>query len=111
MGYGSYADPQDADGGMVAFINALPEGGAKLVSPKISLSGAHPTLRFWMFHHPLGRNALTVQLRDADGGLHTLGQLQTADTAEEQGEWQLHTFGLEDYEALGDVQLVLSSNR
>ena len=106
MGYGSYADPQDADGGMVAFINALPEGGAKLVSPKISLSGAHPTLRFWMFHHPLGRNALTVQLRDADGGLHTLGQLQTADTAEEQGEWQLHTFGLEDYEALGDVQLI-----
>lgn len=107
MGYGSYTDPQDGDGGMAGFINGSEDTGCRLVSPKFTLSGTHPTLRFWMYHDSRCRNELSVVLSDSHGGRHQLARLRAQDVpgGGEGAAWVCHTYGLEDYAGLGDVQL------
>lgn len=105
--YGMYTDPQDADGGMFLHMGNIEGDVSHLVSPKLALTGNHPTLRFWMFHHPKACNAVTLQIRHADGTSHVLGRIEEGDMTDTNpdGGWRQHTFPLDDYREMGDAQI------
>ena len=105
LSYGTYTDPQDADGGMMVYVNGIDNGGAKLEGPKVTVSGTHPTLRFWMFHHPLGRNGLSVILKSGQRRVR-LAHLDVGDTEYQDGEWRCYNIPIHDYAEWGDVQAV-----
>ena len=110
--YGLYADPQDKDGGMVVFLNSVEGNVGHLVSPKITLEGKHPTLRFHVFHNPKTRNEVTAILRDGEGHKHELGHIVCKDltgatTDHDHGAWMAYTYNLEDFLGHGAVQIDL----
>ena len=112
VSYGLYADPQDKDGGMVVFLNSVEGNVGHLVSPKITLEGKHPTLRFHVFHNPKTRNEVTAILRDGEGHKHELGHIVCKDltgvtTDADHGAWVAYTYNLEDFLGHGAVQIDL----
>lgn len=107
LAYGLYTDPQDADGGMYLHMGNVEGDVSHLTSPKLTLSGNHPTLRFWMYHHPKTRNVVKVQILHTDGTTELLDSIPESDVSQTDsiGGWYQHTYALNDYQDKGDIQL------
>lgn len=107
--YALYADPQDADGGMYLHMANTEGAVSHLTSPKLTLSGKHPTLRFWMNHQPKALHEVEVRILRADGTAEVLERIRENDLVDNHphGAWFQHTYNLEQYLGKGDIQLDL----
>ena len=109
MQYGTYADPEDADHGLIAFSTITPGAKAELIGPKLTLQGSnHPILKFALYQMKRSTHTLNVQLITPDGKRHTLGSYVPNNTEAEgnEGEWAEETLALDDYKQYDYVQLV-----
>ncbi len=113
MTYGASIDPQDSDSGLIMFLPSERGGRAKMVSPKITLSGSvTPELRFWVGHNKTTNNKLTVKARKASGGDVELATIDQRDieTDSDLPEWVEHRIELPTELAQEDyVQLVFEA--
>lgn len=101
------AKPQDDDYGMILFSPMESGAEARLTSPKLSLAGStNPTLTFWMWHHTEADNSLQVLLADKDGKEYLLTEIVQDELPEAGNNWEKYILTLDEYKALGDVQIV-----
>lgn len=107
LAMGSYTDPQDNDGGLMAFINSASHSTGALVSPKLDVSGAgNPTLKFYFFRHADALAQLSVIVRDAQGSREEVLRLEENDVqGDARSGWTCHYVPLSDYKSRGPLQL------
>ena len=92
-------DPQDGDGGMIAFVPYFSGKQASLTMPKVSLKDAvHPTLRFWAWHNDATHNTMHVILHTSDGAEKELIAIEQDQVNSPAGyEWRFYEIVLDEY--------------
>lgn len=110
MLYGTYADPSDADGGLLAFSSVNEGAQARVTGPKVALGDVkHPELSIHVFNMEACTHALTISLLTPDGKEHRLDAFvpNTCHTEDHSGVWEEHKYDLSAYKTYDYVQLSL----
>lgn len=108
MQYGTYADPEDADHGLIAFSTITAGASSEFIGPKITLKGTNnPTLKFSLYYMQRCIHALNVLLITPDGTRHNVSSIVPNDTELEgnDGEWKQVSLNLGEYKQYDYVQL------
>lgn len=107
LSMGSYTDPQDNDGGLMAYINSASHSTGALISPKLDVSDVdNPTLKFYFFRHADALAQLSVIVRDALGNREEVLSLRENEVeGDARSGWTCHYVPLSDYKSRGPLQV------
>ena len=111
MQYGSYADSQDDDHGLIAFSTVTANAEASFTGPKLSLKGCkQPLLTFYAWQMRRAIHTLKVYMVTPDGEQHLVDTFVANDTDMEgnDGEWKQYKYDLAAYTDYDYVQLRLT---
>lgn len=109
--YGTYADSQDDDFGLIGFSTVTAGATASFTGPKITLKSCHnPLLKFYTWQMKRAVHKLNVYIVTPDGEQHAVDSFVDNDTELEgnEGEWKQHRYDLSAYKTYDYVQLRLT---
>lgn len=110
MQYGTYADPSDFDGGLLAFSSVIEGSQARFVGPKVSLKDSkNPQLSLYVYNMKNSTHNLAIELVTPDGELHLVDSFvpNDCDLDNNAGDWKEYKYDVSSYKDYDYVQLSL----